>query len=736
MSYNVIGKPGIPDKQAVQWATGKLDFANDHVFEGMLYARILTSPYPHAKITSIDTSEAEKMPGVKAVTTYKDCPYMTQELFYCGQEVAAVAATDPHIAAQAIEKIKVTYQQLPYVLDAEEAMKPGAPLVGVVPNSNIVGEPLVITRGDVNAGFAQADVIVEDTVGWSANQQHSPLQPRSCIAVWDYSTQEKLTVYTNSQNPYGQRAELAAALKIPLNSVTVISHGTGGGFGDLHVAEWLIIAAVLAKKAGKAVHYQLTRRENYLTATHQYADKARIKLGAKSDGTIVACDATFWSDVGAMPMPLVGDAISPLQLTYRIPNAKITGYSIVTNKPRCAYWRCVGEPGGVFLMEIVIDQLAEKLGMDPLQLRLKNVVTDADKDMATGLPFSSMAMKEVLQKAADGAGWATKWHPKGALKLADGRYHGIGVNGFVCNKGAMFGDVSCPIIISTRDGKFTILVGHSRIQETPSCLAWIAAEELGVNHDDVVVGDWGNTSTTQDCGFQGGSTRVITAGKAAQWAAKDVKEQLFKYAAEMLGVTPDQLDARAGKIFVKSDPTKFVTHADVLSSYTTPPIVGRGYTPYDWSMTTRTEAATVSEVAVDPDTGDVEVLSLVTADDLGRTIHLLGSEAQIEGAAVMAISFGLMQEQVVDMTNGVVLNPSYLDCKLPTILDTPLPTNLKPIIVESNDKIGPFGAKGLGEPPVGTPAGAITNAIYNAVGVWVKEQPATPWRVLKALGKG
>jgi xanthine dehydrogenase YagR molybdenum-binding subunit len=736
MSFNVIGKPGVMDKFALQKATGKHDFAADHVLEGLLYTRTLMSPYPHAKITTIDTSDAEKLAGVKAVVTYKDCPYLTQELFYQGQEVASVAATDPHIAAQALELIKVTYQQLPYVLDADQAVQPNSPLTGVVPNSNIIGEPFVFTKGDVTAGFAQADVTVDETVGWSGGFQHAGLEPRSCIAVWDHDLQDKLTVWTTSQNPYGQRAELAAALKLPLHNVTVISHGSGGTFGDRHVAEWCIIAACLAKKAGAPVQYHLSRAENFLTAHHQYPDKAHIKLGAKSDGTLVAIEATFWSDVGAYAMPLVGDAISPLQLTYKSPNVKLTGYSVVTNKPRCAYFRCVGEPGGEFLIEEVIDMLAEKLNMDPVQLRLKNVPQGADKDLATDLPFSSNMMKECIQAAADGIGWTSKWHAKGAKKLTDGRYHGMGINAFICNKGSQFGDVSTVVIITTRDGKFSMLVGHSGIQETPSCQAFIAAEALGVNEPDVVLGDYGNTSTTQDCGFQGGSTRVVTTGPAVIAAANDVKAQVFKYAAPMLNTTPDKLDAKGGKIFLISDPTKFVTYAQVLGDGMTPPIVGVGYTPYDWSKTIRTMVASTVEVAVDADTGDVEVLNAFTADDLGRTIHLMGSEAQIEGGFVQSLGYQLMWEQIVDSTNGVILNPNYLDQKFPTILDTPTPDKFNLKILESNDARGPFGAKGLGEPPLATPAGAIANAIYNAVGVWIRSQPSTPWKILKALGKG
>jgi CO/xanthine dehydrogenase Mo-binding subunit len=732
---NVIGKKTSIDKFALMKATGKMDFSTDHVFEGMLYARILTSPYAHAKITSIDTSAATALAGVKAVATYQDCPLLTQELFYMGQEVAAVAAVDPHIAAQAVELIKVTYQQLPFVLDAEEAMKSTSPLVGVNPGSNILGEPVSVTWGDTAAGFAASDVTVQDTIGWSARHGHSTLEPRSCIAVWDNSLQDQLTVYTNSQDVFAQRAAIAADLKLPITSVTVVAHGPGGGFGDLGgTVDHIEIAAVLAKKAGAPVQYHLTRRENYLTAFHQFPDKATIKIGAKSDGTLVALEGTIYSDVGAIPMPLVGDAMSPIQLTYNIPNFKLTGYSIVTNKPRCGYFRCVGEPGGLWDFEPVLDQLAEKLHMDPVQLRIKNSKTMADKDNGTGAAFTSMALKEVFQKAADGIGWTSKWHAKNSKQLADGRYHGMGISGFICNKGNYILQRTISIA-STRDGKFLVNVGlGGAFHETPSSQALLAAEALGVNEEDVDIGSFGDTSTTQDCSMMAGSSGMITTGTATLDAAKEMKAQLFTYAAYKLSTTPDKLDALGGKIFLKSDPTKFVTHADVLGDIVTPPLNSKGYCTFAMQTTVRTEVASAVEVAVDAETGKVEVLNVVTADDLGRAVYWKGAEAQIEGGNVQSIGYELTWTQVVDANNGVCLNPDFLNCKFPTMKDVPV-TSITPIIVESIDSSGPFGAKGLGEPPLATPAAAISNAIYNAVGVWVKDAPITPWKLLKALGK-
>jgi len=480
MSFNIVSHPN-PDKLGLAKATGKHDFSTDRTFPGLLYTAYLGSPYPHAKITAIDTTAASALTGVMAITTYQDCPVFTQELFYVGQEVAAIAATDLHIAQQAVQLLKVTYQVLPYVTDLDKAIT-NQTLTGLLPNTNEVGQPVTSSWGNVATGFASADVVVEDTIGMTASFQHSLLEPRSCIAIWDYSVQDQVTIYTNSQNPFGQRAAIAGALNVPLNNVTVISHGSGGGFGDLHFAEWCVVAAVLAKKAGAPVQNHLSRHDNYLTATQQYPDRGDVKLGAKKDGTLVAAQGTFWTDIGAFPWPGVGDAISPLNLTFNVPNMSITGHTITTNKPRCGYWRTVGEPGGIFIMDGVIEQLCAKLGMDPLQFRLKNIKKLTDKDNATNLPFSSMALDTCLNAVANGIGWSTKWKPSGTqAALPDGRLYGIGISGYVCNKGNWGGDVDEVHITSTADGGFFIMCGLSSLQQEISSLTYVAAEAIGCN---------------------------------------------------------------------------------------------------------------------------------------------------------------------------------------------------------------------------------------------------------------
>jgi CO/xanthine dehydrogenase Mo-binding subunit len=730
--------------------TAKWDYASDIVLPEMLYARVLGSPYAHAKITSIDTSKAEALPGVKAIVTYKDHPTLfPQEVTWWGCQVAAVAATDMHISDEALSLIDVKYEVLPFTLDAMEAFE-GKVSTGVFPPKNIFG-PIEIKRGDWTKGFAEADVIFEDTVGWSIYFQHLQAEPYACVAKWDG---DYVTIWIGSQNPFGARDAVASALAWSLNKVRMISHGTGGGFGDKHRTEQNAIAALLAKKAGLPVKLVCDGYERTTQTGHQYADYARIKIGAKKDGTFTAIEMTMYSDNGGKGTPYsyrgevfggfwCSDAISPLQLSYTCPNAHFIGYTVGTNKPPVSPWRCVGEPGGNFLMDIVIDELAEKLGIDPVELRLKNCFKGKIgelKDQDSGLLLSSMAFDECFTKAADAIGWKTKWHKPGTKTLPDGRLHGIGISALVCNKGYL-ATGSGTVILMTTDGKAHLQTGISSANGgSTTTLAFIAAEVLGLaSMDDITLFDPGDTATTQDSGQEGGSTRTITAGAGTYMAALDVKNQLFEIAAPMLGVKPEELEAKGGKIYVKADPTKALTIKDVCTEAYKAGVrgtnlIGRGYQWWAPKHVVRTECVEIAEVAVDPETGAVEVLSMVCADDLGRAIHWKGSENQCEGGMIQCIAQAVMdQDQILDKATGATLNANLLEQRYCTILDWP--DDLKTILVEPIDVVGPYGCKGLGEPPVSPGHGAIINAIYNATGKWIKKHPATEPDVLKALGK-
>jgi len=739
--FSVIGKPGLKDTTTIGKMTGRLDYAGDNFPGKKLIARALLSNIAHGKIKSLDTSAAEALPGVKAVTTYKDCPDLSDTILFWGQEVAIVAATDEDLANRAVELIKVEYNVLPAVIDPEEAIKPGAASTGVWPEGNV--RTSEVTRGDINAGFAKADVTVQDTI-LCERWQHQEIEERTALAYW---TGDHLYLWTSSQNPYGQRAAVAGSLKIPMNKVHLISHGSGAGHGNKHSCEYGTMAAVLAKKAGMPVLYQLSRREHILTSTRQHWGKADVKIGAKNDGTIVAIDGSFYGDAAGNGSMWAGGLSYLLAATWKCPDARFKHYDIATNTNPTGAFRCVADPPGDLFQNQILDMLAAKLNMDPLALKLKNVMTPDMVHQDMKLPYASLAVKECFQKAADGIGWSGKWHAPGTKTLADGRLHGIGIAGgsdsHGCNHVFWGMAPSGASILVTNDGKALVNPGQSHCAGAIIAMCHIVAETLGMDYESVQLGDWGNTDVCADGGFEGGSTRTITEGAAFQMASEDALKQAFDVAAPVLKTTADKLSAKDGKIFETTNPSNSKTWADIMGA--APTIVGRGYTwpnklrrpVLNWPVGTPAlsqgaEAAAV-EIAVDPETGEIEVLNMVNAIDAGRAIYLRGTEKQINGGMEIQIGEALFYQQVIEKTTGATVNPSFLDHKQPTSLDIPQ-DKLKPVIVESDDAAGPYGAHGIGEPCVNAYA-CFNAAFYNATGKWVKESPMSPWKVLAALGK-
>ena len=741
-----IGKKDEPRVLASRMVAAKWDYASDIVLPEMLYARVLGSPYAHAKITSIDTSKAEALPGVKAVVTYKDQPILfPQEVTWWGCQVAAVAATDEHIADEALSLIDVKYEVLPFTIDPMEALE-GKADTGVVPKNTIIPTP--IKRGDVTKGFAEADVIVEDTVGWTEYFDHHCAEARACVAKWDG---DYLTIWLGSQGPWTPRRSVVAALNWPMNKVRIITRGTGSGLGSKHGQEQPCIAALLAKKAGQPVKLVCDGYERTTQAIHQFENQGKVKIGAKKDGTFTAEEMSVICDIagkgteygGGAPTDRGSAVYGMLQRTFTCSNAVFSAINVATNKSPVGPWRCVADPPGTFIANLVVWELAEKLGMDPVDVMLKNVFKGKIgelKDQDDGRLLSSMAMEECIKKVVEVSGWKTKYHKPGAKTLPDGRLHGIGINVDVDTHGA-FSTASGTIILMTQDGKFHLQTGLSSANGgTTTTVALIAAETLGLaSMDDITVLNPGDTASTQDSGAEGGSTRTITVGAGAYMAALDVKNQLFEIAAPMLGVKPEELEAKDGKVYVKADPTKALTFKDIATKAFTSAgigtnIIGRGYQWFAPKHVVRTEVAEVAEVAVDPETGAVEVLGMWGVDDMGRAIHWMGCESQINGGMIQGIGCAIMDsDQILDKATGAVLNPNLLDQRYCTILD--VPDTLEAHIWESVDVVGPYGCKGLGEPPVSPPHGAIITAIYNATGKWIKKHPATEPDVLKALGK-
>lgn len=743
---SVIGKEPMVNKQINDVVTGNLDFATDHHPRGKLYTRALLSPHAHAVIQSIDASDALALPGVEAVVTHEDCPVYSDVLIFAGQSVAAVAAVDEDTADRAVALIKVEYEVRPSVIDPEDAIASNTPLVGVWPEENTqVGSET--DRGDIEAGFAAADVIFTANTGWTSYYQHSTLEPFSVLAYWKKANEgeDHVYVWVSTQNPFGDRRSIAGALQIPQSKVHIRSHGTGSGYGGKSGGFTGTVAAVLSKKTGRPVQYQYSRRENYLIPTHQFSAKASIKFGAKSDGTLTALDATYWGDCGTNGRAPATGLSSNLRWTYKCPNGHFLAIRVATNKPASSYWRDVAQPPASGNMACAMNMMADELGMNPLDFVMKNLLPTLDPDQDSGRPNASNSIKEVHEKLRDAIGWNTNYHAPGTKTLSDGRMHGIGLHASFDSHGGLSGRRG-GIINTTPDGKAYINFGASRAGGgTNSAMCAIVAETIGMKYEDVMVGDWGNTDVCSDGGMQAGSTLTISVGSAFLNAGLDLRAQILERAAGMFDpeLTPEQLEARDGVVFEIANPTNSKTMAEVLGGAN--PLIGRGnmYVKElrkpvgEFEVGTRCEARTMAgsavEVAVDTETGEVEILNFISCVDNGRTIYPAGAKGQQEGGIVVQIDEALKYEQIVDPETGITLNPNYTDYKISTTADVDVRRH-SGILVNSIDANGPYGLKGMGEPVV-LAYGAVAQAIHNAIGVWVTDYPIYPQLILKALGK-
>ena len=737
--YKVLGKK-VERVDAFERLVGEAKYAADIYLPGMLYAKILRSPHPHAEVLKIDTSKAQALPGVMAILTPADVPdfaihkrpaapffqmpVLATTARYAGDEILAVAAVDEETADEALELIKVDYQVLPFVLDAEEAVKPKVPQL--YPEGNVIQETAdIVIRGNVEEGFNQADVILEEKYQTHLIQ-HTTLEPRVTIASWNG---KKLTLWDSHKNPFRVRTDVARALGVKVNQVRVLTSYIGGDFGDKAFVERChIIVPLLAKKTNRPVKLEYTREENYLSAHHRYPTTWYLKYGARKDGTLTAIQVKLYADLGAYYH--LDGAIASLETpkeVYRCPNVKLEGYNVFTNKPEGGHMRCVGHPAGMFPQEVHMDRLAEKLGIDPLFFRLKNYARKEDGDQDRKIPFGSIGLEECAMLGAKQIGWDTNWKKpatsRGPVKK------GLGVAFHSCRHGGISPPMSA-IIKLDPDGTVELLSGLNDSggwQKTT--MAMIAAEELGIPYEAVEV-TTGDTDTTTDTGPPGGSRGTPSTGLAVISAARDAKSQLLHVAAEILKKKREDLEIKDGQIFIKSE-SKSIPYREILSKAPSP-IIGRGTGKPPQNVLLHTFGAHFVEVSVDTRTGEVEILKLIAAHDVGQTINRLGCENQIQGGAVMGIGYGMLERQYIDGQTGICVNPNMVDFKIPSVLDVPY---IEPIIVEPDDPFGPFGAKGVGEPPCGVPAPAIANAIYNAVGVRFDEIPINIQSVLDGLEK-
>ncbi len=756
-AYNVVGH-SVRRLDALEKATGTGTFASDYSLPGMLYAKVLRSPHAHAKIISIDTSQAEKLPGVKAVATYKNTPrvkfntsatmtftvpamepVLDQYLFdnvvrYVGDEVAAVAATSEKIAAAALELIKVEYELLPAVFDPLKAMEADAPVIhdGCKEGKNIPGDIVKIPYGDVEKGLAESDVVIDETFKLPVQKQ---VQMETQAAVARVSNDGKITVWSSTQTPHPSRMILAHVFSVPISKVRVLNPPyVGGGFG-VRIglsAKAEPIAVALAMKAKKPVKLVYDRKEDFIASDTRHAGYVSVKLGAKKDGTFHAMDLKGILNAGAYcsfscETPGVLGAMG--LAVYRIPNQHYYGHSVYTNTTPAGAMRGFGNPQAMFAIESAVDMMAEKLGFDPLQLRLKNIMQAGDP-WCLPYPCSSSGLAECMEKGAASIGWERRGslNRPGAKIL---RGIGVGVGTHVSNAWPFCVDYDNAYITVQQDGSVLLASGVPDIGTgTSTTLPQLAAEALGVNFDQVSL-TFGDTETTPfDIGSHASRT-LYAAGTAVVAAANDARKQILAYAGEYLEVAPEKLELNDSIIYVtgqdECDARKvhlkdLAYHAHLRNKQ----FIGVGRIVPENAPPWHAHFA---EVEVNTDTGQVKVAKLTAAHDVGRAVNPVIVEGQIEGGVLQGIGYAL-SEEIKYNEKGKQLNDSIHKYMLLTAEDVP---EVDAIIVEANDRSGPFGAKGVGETGLVPTAGAIANAVYNATGIRFKEIPITEEKMYRAL---
>lgn len=745
-ALRVVGKR-LPKVDAIEKVTGSAKFTADMRLPGMLYGKVLRSPYAHAKVLRVDTSEAEKLPGVKAVLTIKDVPRIKydpsdplqssrdqyifdEKVRYVGEGVAAVAAVSEDAAEEALKLIRVDYEELPAVFDPAEAMKPDVPKIHPVERN--IASHVPIAFGDVEKGFKEADYVFENRYV-ASRQKHCHLEPHACVVRFDYD--RKITVWSSTQSPFRLRFILAKALDMPLGKIRVIAPHVGGGFGNkLYLGQHELVCTLLAKKTGRPVKIRYTRKEEFYTTTTRHPAIIELKTGVKKDGTLTAIQAKVIMNTGAYA--LFGSGVTWVACyyiggssLYRCPNIKVDGYCVYTNTPAAGAMRAFGGPQAHFAVESHMDMIAENLGIDPVELRLKNLVRIGDVDRLSGFyNIRSCGLRECIEKGAERIGWKKKEWKHGGVNEARKRGMGMACMSMISELG-----VSAAFVKLNEDGSVNILTGATDIgQGSNTVLAQIVAEELGVRLEDVTVTSADTNLTPFDWGTLGSRITYI-AGSAAKAAAADAKRQLLERAAKMLKADVKNLEIRDGRVYVKGSSEKGASISEVVwfSQYVDEAkaiILGRAsYGPSEFPPAF---GAHFAEVEVNTETGQVKVLRIVAVHDVGRAINPTLVEGQVEGALQMGIGYALTEELLFDKVTGKPLNPSFLDYKILTAKDMP---EIEVIIIEPVDPTGPYGAKAVGEAACIPTAAAIANAVYNAIGIRCRELPITPEKILKAL---
>jgi xanthine dehydrogenase YagR molybdenum-binding subunit len=707
-----------------QRVTGRARYTQDIYLPAMVHVRLLRSPYPRARIRKIDTKKAEAMPGVRGVlhrfnapkTAFRgDDTIFREEVRFVGEEVVALAADDEQTAVEALRLVEVDYELLPHVVDLEEAIGDVAPRLESDGN---VEEAATHKRGDAKRALREAEFVVDATYRTST-QLHNALETHGAVAAWDG---EQLTVYESTQHVFGVRQGLKTALKLPYSKIRVICDYMGGGFGSKGgVGKYSIIASLFAMQLGRPARCVLTRDEENVAAGNRSATLQQLRIGGKG-GRITGLEHTSWANVGQGKW--VANPTGPTNTLYDIANLTSKSYKVVTNAGSLAAFRAPGYVEGTFALESAVDELAEKMRVDPLTLRRKHAASP--KDPMGGKRYSDKHLIECYRIGAAEIGWSRR-RSGGVRGSAPHRRRGIGMATQIWGGGG--GPPAYATVHVNPDGTVILTAGTQDIGTgTRTVLAQVCADELGVDLDAIHVrlGDTDNPYGP----ISAGSLTMASVGPAVRLAAKDAREQLLGAAAGVLETPKAELRLEGGVIVSKGARTPL---SDVLGKVENNTVIGRGGRhPNDPDLSLRTFGAHFAEVEVDVQTGEITALHIVAVHDIGRIVNPTTARSQVEGGVLQAIGFALTEERFLDRATGRVMNGNLENYKVPTVKDVPAKITVR-FVDRPDRRANNLGVKGLGEPPIIPTAAAIANAVANATGARVRHAPLTRARVLEAL---
>jgi CO/xanthine dehydrogenase Mo-binding subunit len=736
--------PVRPD--GVDKVTGKAVYGTDFKAAGMLWGAILRSPHPHARIVSIDTRAAERLTGVKAVATGRDLPTLEslvmhvgegasdivdvshnclalEKVLYEGHAVAAVAATSPEVAREAAALIAVEYEVLPHVLDLEEALAEGAPLIdekcftkGVEPRPDKPSNAsmkVTTGSGDVDAALAGAAVTVEGRYSMEPVHQ-GYIEPHACVASWNGDGQAQ--IWCSSQGHFAVRSLTASVLAIPQSDIRVMPLEIGGGFGGKTTVYLEPVAMILSRKSGRPVRLAMSREDVFRASGPAPGAIIDVRLGADAQGNLVAADVSFKYHCGAYSGNDVGAGVASAIGHYRIANTSVTGIEVLCNRPASKAYRAPGAPQVNFAVESAMDELAGKLGMDPLDLRLKNAARPGDPQ-TSGLPWGQIGWVECLE--------AAKAHPHWSAPLGPNQGRGI-AGGYWGN----YGGPSTVNVSVAEDGTFTVATGSPDIGGSRASMAIMAAEVLDVPYEQVrcVVADTASIGISM---VTGGSRTTFATGKATVEAAEDVKRQLCARAARIWHVEPEQVEWRSGEaVCVSGEKQGETMSAAKIASRSfhsggaiaaVSALSAKGWLPGF--------GVHICDTEVDPETGHVTIVRYTAFQDVGRAIHADYVEGQIQGGVTQGIGWAL-NECYIYNADGKLDNPGFLDYRIPVASDLPM---IEAVMVEVPNPDHPYGVKGVGEVPIVPPLAAVANSIKAATGQRLRSLPMSPDRIYAAL---